>query len=189
MTATEAIKQLQTEHDLIAGERDLDGSQFAPALLEALAMAVEALKTQDMTLYMNLPEVSAEEAVEILKRNNRIELLPPAQPEKTQLSGESTTKDSTFDCISRQAAIDAINKMKIYRPLDSDRYVLSDCLDKIVDLPPAKPEIIRCKYCKHSKEWYKDKRRCFLWHEEGIDVFEDGYCNYAKRRTRGEQDG
>ena len=33
--------------------------------------------------------------------------LPSAQPEKTQLSGESTTKDSTFDCISRQAAIDA----------------------------------------------------------------------------------
>ena len=46
-------------------------------------------------------------------------------------------------------------------------------------------EIIRCKDCKHSEYWYKNKRRCFLWHEAGIDVFEDGYCNYAERRTDG----
>ena len=46
MTTQEAIKQLQTEHDLIAGEHELDGSQFAPALLEALAMAIEALEKQ-----------------------------------------------------------------------------------------------------------------------------------------------
>ena len=45
------------------------------------------------------------------------------------------------------------------------------------------PEIVRCKDCKHSEFWYRDKRRCFLWHEEGIDVFEDGFCNYAERRT------
>ena len=44
-------------------------------------------------------------------------------------------------------------------------------------------EIVRCKDCKHSEFWYRDKRRCFLWHEEGIDVFEDGFCNYAERRT------
>lgn len=43
MTTADAIKQLQTEHDLIATERDLDGSQFAPALLEALAMAIEVI--------------------------------------------------------------------------------------------------------------------------------------------------
>ena len=43
------------------------------------------------------------------------------------------------DTISRAAAIDALNKMKIYRPLDSDRYVISDCLNKIVNLPSAQP--------------------------------------------------
>jgi hypothetical protein len=53
------------------------------------------------------------------------------------------------DLIDRQAAIDALNKLKIYRPLDSDRYVISDCLNKIVNLPSAQPEIIRCKDCKH----------------------------------------
>ena len=43
-------------------------------------------------------------------------------------------------------------------------------------------EVVRCKYCKHSEYWYGDKRRCFLWNETGIDVFEDGYCSYGKRR-------
>lgn len=33
-------------------------------------------------------------------------------PEKTQLSKEDATKDATFDCISRQAVIDHINKKR-----------------------------------------------------------------------------
>lgn len=33
-------------------------------------------------------------------------------PEKTQLSKEDATKDATFDCIDRQAAIDHINKKR-----------------------------------------------------------------------------
>ena len=41
-------------------------------------------------------------------------------------------------------------------------------------------EIIRCKDCKKSEPWYGDKRRCFLWHEDGIDVFEDWFCNYGE---------
>lgn len=53
------------------------------------------------------------------------------------------------------------------------------------ELKSAQPEIIQCKDCKHSEHWYRDKRRCFLWHEDGIDVFDDGFCNYAERRTDG----
>lgn len=48
--------------------------------------------------------------------------------------------------------------------------------------------LIRCKNCVHSTEWYGQKRRCFLWHEDGIDVWEDGYCNYADRRQIGVND-
>lgn len=70
------------------------------------------------------------------------------------------------DLISRQAAIDALNKMKIYRPLDSDRYVISDCLNKIVNLPSAQPETEErtlteddyayCMNCDHVEmcRWY-----------------------------------
>lgn len=44
------------------------------------------------------------------------------------------------DLISRQDAIDALKKMKINKPLDSDRWVISDCLNAIVSLPSAQPE-------------------------------------------------
>lgn len=57
--------------------------------------------------------------------------------------------------------------------------------ETLKDMKEAQPEIIRCKDCKHSEHWYGDKRRCFLWHETGIDVFEDGYCNYAERKDNG----
>ena len=42
--------------------------------------------------------------------------------------------------------------------------------------------VVRCKDCKHSEHWYGDKRRCSLWCEFGIDVFDDGFCNYGKRK-------
>ena len=42
--------------------------------------------------------------------------------------------------------------------------------------------VVRCKDCKHSEPWYSDKSRCFLWHETGIDVFNDGFCNYGERK-------
>ena len=42
-------------------------------------------------------------------------------------------------------------------------------------------EIIRCMDCKHSEPWYRDKSRCFLWNESGIDVFNDGFCNYGEK--------
>lgn len=42
--------------------------------------------------------------------------------------------------------------------------------------------VVRCKDCKNSEPWYGDKSRCFLWHETGIDVFNDGFCNYGERQ-------
>ena len=97
------------------------------------------------------------------------------------------------DTISRKAAIDVAIKADI----ENHGGVLSEKRARIINkrifaMPSAQPELIRCKDCKYSEHWYKDKTRCFLWHETGIDVFEDGYCNYAKRHTdadmRGKQD-
>ena len=90
MTTTEAIKQLQTEHDLIAHERDLDGSQFAPALLEALAMAIEVLKCSE------IPNCSEPKCADgciygwgssecghcDYRSEDVLKSLPPAQPER-----------------------------------------------------------------------------------------------------------
>ena len=95
-----------------------------------------------------------------------------------------------MDPIERQAAIDAFdctNELIVSGEANARNVVnyINKVVSKIKDLPSAQPEIIRCKDCKHSEHWYKDKRRCFLWYETGIDVFEDGYCNYAERRTDG----
>lgn len=48
-------------------------------------------------------------------------------------------------------------------------------------------EVVRCKDCKYSEHWYRDKRLCRLWYGEEkpsapIDVFDDGFCNYGERR-------
>ncbi len=54
----------------------------------------------------------------------------------------------------------------------------------VFDLLVDKPiDLVRCGECKHSKEWYRDHRLCYLWAETGIPVFEDGYCSYGERRA------
>ena len=83
------------------------------------------------------------------------------------------------DLISRQAAIDALNKMKIYRPLDSDRYVISDCLNKIVNLPSAQKKghwnfvgdnLFKCTCCG---EMYTTQQL------NGLRVYDkDPYCPF-----------
>ena len=92
------------------------------------------------------------------------------------------------DMISRQAAIKAFycaDELIVSGEANARNVVnyINKVVGKIENLPSAQPEIIRCKDCKHSEHWYRDKSRCFLWHEEGIDVFDDGFCNYAERRT------
>ena len=61
------------------------------------------------------------------------------------------------DIISRQ---DAIKVLKEYEVEESDNFTRADpismmtvatianCIEAIVELPPAEPEIIRCKDCK-----------------------------------------
>lgn len=46
--------------------------------------------------------------------------------------------------------------------------------------------VVRCRDCKNSEHWYADRRRCFLWHENGVSVFDGGFCNYGERKD-GEQ--
>lgn len=48
--------------------------------------------------------------------------------------------------------------------------------------------VIRCVDCKYSEHWYREKRRCFLWSESGIDVFNDGYCNYGQTKAERKDD-
>ena len=86
------------------------------------------------------------------------------------------------DLISRQAAIDAIDRLDI--PEDMCVFeILSHIELEIGTLPSAQPEIIRCKDCKH-----KGTKNCVAnaWTTIfGVTVKDDFYCGLAERRTDG----
>lgn len=88
------------------------------------------------------------------------------------------------DLISRRTALKTLCDNCEHVTAVCAHYPCKQCVE-MENLPSAQPEIIRCKDCKYCEHWYADKGRCFLWHETGIDVFKDGYCSYAERRTDG----
>ena len=76
------------------------------------------------------------------------------------------------DLISRQAAIDALSTITMYKgsiPFDT-------AVMRIKQLPPIQPEIVRCKDCKHfeSEYGYCDY---YQWNMTGGD-----FCSKAERR-------
>lgn len=105
--------------------------------------------------------------------------MPSAQPQST-MGQVNDTAQSTNDCISRRAAIDAPVKM------------VSEGIEWIPvyhlkDLPSAQPEIIRCGQCKYAevadKEDTQDGYTC-QFHRWSI-WFSGSYCSWAERRTDG----
>ena len=158
MTNQEAIKRIK-EHIAIHKYRE----SHAIHIVEALEKAISALQAQEI-----------------------------------KHSIESSPTQKALDTISRQDAIDVLSLSKeiLNRALDNidvvgtdrEKYswglgLIESNIEDIKELPPAQLEIVRCRNCKYCEHWYADKGRCFLWHEGGIDVFEDGFCNYAERRT------
>lgn len=83
------------------------------------------------------------------------------------------------DLISRQKTIEEVHKYFDGLPIQGHY----DMVQIIKNMPTidAVP-VVRCKDCKYSEHWYRDKKRCFFWHEVGIGVFEDGFCSYGERR-------
>ena len=96
------------------------------------------------------------------------------------------------DCISRQQAIEAVQNRHMM--LSKEKTLLINDLEK---LPPAQPEIIRCKDCKHfvredveeyTPYGYNTHFHAFCdkhWdREQGeyIDVNLDDFCSFAERR-------
>lgn len=91
------------------------------------------------------------------------------------------------DLISRQDVIKAVlvsnfSACTVYGRSEEGMATANELIQAIKNLPSAEPEIIRCKDCKNSEHWYRDRRRCFLWSEDGVSVFDDGFCNYAERK-------
>ena len=158
-----------------------------------------AIAVADSSDYVGLSVEDVKKVTdEVVKGLKQLPSAPPEQPSREYVGqlrwerdlaiqqlkdlgyglGEKIRTDG--DTISRQAAIDALTEYGNGRTV----YIsVEEAFRRIEQLPSAQPEIIRCKDCKYCEHWYADKGRCFLWHEGGIDVFEDGFCNYAERRT------
>lgn len=91
------------------------------------------------------------------------------------------------DCISRQAAIDALYHVDEYN---------SRSVEAIRNLPSAEPQIIRCKDCKHwipydwmfSEEWQSQNIDDYPEDDIGCDCCDmamkaNDFCSRAERRT------
>lgn len=231
MTNAEAIRWLQLDIDMMkfdpfTGE-DAYLNDDAKKTIEALDMAIEALGNKqkfDDSLLKSDPDsvskgdviyreaaIDCEYQVKIINDIEYVMLsevqmkmrkLPSAQP-KTQLSAE----DTTFDCISRQVALDALN----IPDYENGEAYLQYVNDKraIETLPPAQPEpntalyadgfndgyeqckrdaqdtfaqpdIIRCKDCR----WRKDQDDATMWLPcMSTRMPNDFYCGRAERRT------
>ncbi len=83
------------------------------------------------------------------------------------------------DCISRQAAIDAVRKCSVKEVTPAFMLVdKAEVMTELMMLPSAPPEmIIRCKDCEYwDGSWnYCRYHGCFMFEEDG--------CNSAERRT------
>lgn len=83
------------------------------------------------------------------------------------------------DVISRQAAIEAVS-----HGCQEWRGIFGRCEENILALPPAQPEIIRCRECK---EWEMYGNGCQGWCEKlGLISYDDDYCGWAERREESE---
>ena len=109
------------------------------------------------------------------------------------LQAQDVPDANVGDTISRQAAIDALR--------DAENHAFNNFYKGLVkahkiiaDLPPAQPEIIRCKDCKYFELNHFEKvdgfpipiivahEICMKW-GEGCKSSADGWCFMAERRT------
>ena len=91
---------------------------------------------------------------------------------------EVRKEETIDDLISRQVAIDAAEMESqidgAYGYMDT-----KSIIDMLEDLPPAQPEIIRCKDCKH---WINNHLCESLSRYGSFETKDDFYCGYAERK-------
>lgn len=100
------------------------------------------------------------------------------------------------DLISRQDAIDALEREKTYCTAYKGGYTqtdvfkqynmgLTDGIKALNKLPSAQTEIIRCKDCKHNQVWtwnhgIRDNPRCNFTNYVRSNEF---FCGFGERRS------
>lgn len=67
------------------------------------------------------------------------------------------------DLIDRQAAIDALDRMRIeYLQKGRDVLIMWECEDVLRQLPSAQPEIMPCDVCKYNPPSSADGKPCTM---------------------------
>lgn len=103
------------------------------------------------------------------------------------------------DCISRQAAIDAIGKLYAIHGSEGswidqkDAYMAIDSLPAVDAVPVVRCGDCKRVYCRTYQDWQEPIYTCThfrnKWNTDfDMEVNPDDYCSYAKRRTNGTAD-
>lgn len=183
-------------------------------VLIKLSDAIKTLKSMAVPLVRKLPSAQPERLTDYSFEESCTEC--PAYdtenhrcPRFNQVI-RTALKDANLEpcenCISRQAAIDALDEqialcdkalksfgisMRDEYAVKVERASLVAFREKLEYLQPAQPEIIRCKDCKHFEydHPYIIQGIPLLGHEvcnawgDGCKTDENGYCFMAERRT------
>ena len=104
---------------------------------------------------------------------------------KAQLSEEGTTKDTTSELISRQAAIDAIHNLYAIHGSEGSWIDQKDAFNAVNNLPPAQPERKKGKWIKNDNGTYSCSL-CHSWIPEEQYYYAQ-FCLYCGADMRGEQ--
>lgn len=114
-----------------------------------------------------------------------IEELPSVEQEKRT---EKRTETHACDCISRREAIDLIEGLESARLKGEIDLLYPKVVKGLIGLPPAQPEIIRCKECTFacSEVWLSGNGPAEVYGYCGrtnYPILPYGFCSYAERRT------
>ena len=156
---------------------------------KAIDLAIEALKT-----YQTCEQIRWERDIAI----QQLADLGYSLGEKPKASCSETPNN--LDCISRQAAINAIefgityakaiNKetgevKELFRESNDE---LRKAADRIKQLPSVQPDIIRCKDCVNYRNYYdtNEQEERYVCGLDGFIWKPEGYCSYAERKNGGQ---
>jgi hypothetical protein len=178
------------EHERMKYHCDLDPVEACTKIVEAPVISVTTESAEKaIEVLKNAAWLGAvysfEETEEAVKTAIRALQVASVQPETN-----CSEFPNNSDTISRQAAIDALDKRFDSIPMEQTTEILLLRKD-LRDLPSAQPEIIHCRECKHWREGdaysYCDK----LFSMGVLDVYdymasEDDFCSNAERGTDAE---
>ena len=163
-----------------------------PECFKAIELAISALQTQDFKI--RSCDTCKHSPVSKKWPCVDCDMREPAdrwEPKEANNSTESSITQKALDTISRQAAITLANSLKDDLP-DDERIAdivmahnegILEYQTKLSLLPPAQPEIVRCKDCEYGKQdevgrWFCWSLGCQIGDEDG-----SGYCANAERRA------